>query len=49
VQVVASRAGQASALNQQKNAANVTNVVAADQIGRFPDANLGDALKRIPA
>jgi TonB-dependent receptor len=48
VQVVASRAGQASALNQQKNAANVTNVVAADQIGRFPDANLGDALKRIP-
>lgn len=48
VQVVASRAGQASALNQQKNAVNVTNVVAADQIGRFPDANLGDALKRIP-
>jgi len=48
VQVVASRAGQASALNQQKNAANVTNVVSADQVGRFPDANLGDALKRIP-
>lgn len=39
--------GQAKALNQQKNNINVTNVVAADQIGRFPDANIGDALKRI--
>ncbi len=46
--VTATRSGQASALNQQQNAANVTNVVAADQIGRFPDANIGDALKRIP-
>ncbi len=48
VAIVATRTGQAAALNQQKNSANVTNVVAADQIGRFPDANLGDALKRIP-
>ncbi len=48
VVVVATRTGQASALNQQKNAATVSNVVAADQIGRFPDANLGDALKRVP-
>ncbi len=48
VAIVATRTGQAAALNQQKNAANVTNVVAADQIGRFPDANLGDALKRVP-
>jgi TonB-dependent receptor len=48
VSVVATRTGQAAALNQQKNSANVTNVVAADQIGRFPDANLGDALKRVP-
>lgn len=46
--VTATRTGQAAALNQQKNAANVTNIVAADQIGRFPDANIGDALKRIP-
>src|SRR5690606_10798935 len=46
--VVATRSGQAAALNQQKNSANVTNIVASDQIGRFPDANLGDALKRIP-
>lgn len=40
--------GQAKALNQQKNNINVSNIVAADQIGRFPDANTGDALKRIP-
>ena len=40
--------GQAKALSQQKNNANITNVVSSDQIGRFPDANIGDALKRIP-
>lgn len=40
--------GQARALNQQKNNFNITNVVSADQIGRFPDANIGDAIKRIP-
>ncbi|RPD41098.1 TonB-dependent receptor [Chitinophaga barathri] len=40
--------GQAKALNQQKNNPNVTNVVSADQIGRFPDGNIGDAIKRIP-
>lgn len=40
--------GQAKALSQQKNNAHITNIVAADQIGKFPDANIGDALKRIP-
>lgn len=40
--------GQARALNQQKNNPNITNIVSADQIGRFPDANIGDALKRVP-
>ncbi|WP_200977809.1 TonB-dependent receptor [Echinicola sp. 20G] len=40
--------GQAKALNQQKNNSNITNIVSSDQIGRFPDANIGDALKRIP-
>jgi TonB-dependent receptor len=40
--------GQAKALSQQKNNANITNIVAADQIGKFPDANIGDAMKRIP-
>ena len=41
--------GQAKSLNQQRSNPNITNVVSADQIGRFPDANIGDALKRIPA
>ena len=49
VVVLGSRAqGQAKALSQQKNAANITNVVAADQIGQFPDATAPDALQRVP-
>lgn len=40
--------GQAKALNSQLGRDNITNIIAADQIGRFPDANAGDALKRIP-
>ncbi len=40
--------GQAKALNAQKNKQNITNVVSTDQIGKFPDANIGDAVKRIP-
>ncbi len=40
--------GQARALNTQKNKLNITNIVSTDQIGKFPDANIGDAMKRIP-
>ena len=40
--------GQAKALNTQKTNINITNVVSTDQIGKFPDANIGDAVKRIP-
>ena len=40
--------GQAKALNQQKNNPNISNIVSADQVGRFPDDNIGDAIKRIP-
>ncbi len=40
--------GQARALNTQKNKENITNIVSTDQIGKFPDANIGDAVKRIP-
>lgn len=39
--------GQARAINMQKNNIGVTNVVSADQVGKFPDSNIGDALKRI--
>lgn len=39
--------GQAKALNNQKNRLNITEIVASEQIERFPDANIGDALKRL--
>lgn len=38
----AARAAQA-----QRNARNVTNVVSADSIGRFPDPNIAEALQRV--
>ncbi len=41
--------GQAKSLNVQKTNPNISNVISADQMGRFPDANIGDALKRVPA
>lgn len=40
--------GQSKALNSQKNKINITNIISSDQVGRFPDANIGDALKRLP-
>lgn len=40
--------GQSKALNLQMNNINITNIIASDQVGKFPDANIGDALKRIP-
>ena len=49
VQIRSYRLGsQSKALNTQKNNLNITNVVSTDQIGKFPDANIGDAVKRIP-
>ena len=39
--------GQQRAINAQKNNINITNVMSSDQIGKFPDSNIGDALKRI--
>lgn len=39
--------GQRRAINAQKNNLGITNVVSADQVGKFPDSNIGDALKRI--
>ena len=40
--------GQQKALNQQKSADNIKNVISADQIGRFPDPNVAEALQRVP-
>ncbi len=40
--------GQARALNQQRTSSNIKNIVAADQIGSFPDPNAAEAASRIP-
>jgi TonB-dependent receptor len=40
--------GKSTALNQQKSADNIKNIVAAEQIGRFPDPNVAEALQRVP-
>ncbi|WP_018676737.1 TonB-dependent receptor [Riemerella columbina] len=49
VQIIGfSRQSQARALSKQKSNANISNVVSSDQVGKFPDANIGDALKRVP-
>ncbi len=39
--------GQHRAVNSQKNALSMMDIVAADQVGKYPDSNIGDALKRI--
>lgn len=40
--------GTARAINQQRAAETLQNIVAADEIGRFPDENAAEALQRIP-
>ena len=44
----ASRLSEAKALNIQKNAVNVINVIAADGIGKLPDRNAAEAVQRVP-
>lgn len=39
---------EAAALSRQRNNDNVSNIVASDSIGRFPDRNAADALGRVP-
>ena len=39
--------GTARAINQQRAAETLTNVVASDEIGRFPDQNAAESLQRI--
>lgn len=40
--------GQQKALNQQKNADNIKQVISADLMGRFPDLNVAESLQRLP-
>ncbi len=39
--------GQARALSSQKSALNMMDVISSDQSSKYPDSNIGDALKRI--
>ncbi len=48
VTVSSSRTGQARALNQQRAAQNLTQIVSADFSGQFPDKTIADAVKRLP-
>lgn len=43
-----SAVGSARAINQQRAADTLTNIVAADEIGRFPDQNAAESLQRLP-
>lgn len=47
--VISERAtGQVKALKDQRDAANIVNVVSEEQIKSFPDLNAADALQRVP-
>lgn len=48
VTVVGSREGQAKALNQQRNADNIKQVISADLMGRYPDLNVAESMQRLP-
>lgn len=40
--------GTARAINQQRSAPTLTNIVASDEIGNFPDQNAAESLQRVP-
>jgi len=40
--------GQQKALNQQRSADNIKNIVSIDLMSRFPDLNVAEALQRVP-
>ena len=48
VTVTSTREGQQKALNQQRNADNIKQVISADLMGRYPDLNVAEALQRLP-
>ena len=47
INITGAFSGQRRAIQQQKSKMGIVNVVSADQVGKFPDSNIGDALKRI--
>jgi TonB-dependent receptor len=47
VTITSIRDSAAAAVEQQKNADGVTNVVAGDTVGKLPDSNIAEALQRV--
>lgn len=41
------RGGQARALNEQRTSESLVNILASDDLGRFPDQNAAEALQRV--
>lgn len=48
IKISAIAEGQQKALNQQRNADNIKQVVSADLIGRYPDLNVAESMQRLP-
>ena len=48
VVVHGARFGQSKALNDQKEAANIKNIISEEQIQSFPDLNTAEVLQRVP-
>jgi TonB-dependent receptor len=48
MKIEGSAVGTARAINQQRAAPSLTSIVAADEIGRFPDQNAAESLQRLP-
>ena len=46
--VTSVRIGQVKALNAQRNAENITNVISKEEINKYPDVTAADAMKRMP-
>ncbi|MGJ3242220.1 MAG: TonB-dependent receptor [Opitutales bacterium] len=46
--LTARNSAEARALNQQRSSENLTNVVSADVLGRFPDQNVAESINRLP-
>jgi TonB-dependent receptor len=48
ITVTGQRMSVASAIQEKKSAANVVEVISADDLGKLPDANVADAIARVP-
>src|SRR5205807_281583 len=42
------REGQARAINEQRAASSIRNIISSDAIGNLPDNTVADALSRVP-